>query len=84
MGMNTNQTDQGGQETSLDGEIAALHAAYIAAVDHARRERTAEAREAVIAAWAKYDSAGKKRKSARYASRAGMRQAAERRAITRR
>lgn len=32
MGMNTNQTDQGGQETSLDGEIAALHAAYIAAV----------------------------------------------------
>ena len=61
---------------------ATLYAAYNAAKEAFRLNRTEENFAAVKAAWTAYDASGPKRKAVGYASRAGKRQAAERRALS--
>lgn len=60
--------------------IEVLRAAWETARDEARRNPTIENREHAKLAWAAYDAAAPRRKGSNYASRAGKRQAAERRA----
>lgn len=59
--------------------VEELKAAFEAARAKAISEPTQDNREAVKAAWAAYDSSIPLRKASGYASRAGQRQAAERR-----
>jgi hypothetical protein len=66
----------------LEVEMEDLRAVYEAARKRFETERTQEAMDAVKAAWAAYDAAGPKRKVSGFASRAGRRQAAERRAMS--
>ena len=72
-----------GQESKImvteTSTLETLKAAYETARRRANQERTPEARDAAIAAWAAYDAASPPRKVSSYASRAGKRQAAERR-----
>lgn len=62
--------------------LDALREAWEAARAKAKDEPTKENREAAKAAWAACDAAAPKLKSRGFASRAGQRQAAERRAMT--
>ena len=68
---------------SAQEHLEALRLAWRAASERARAEGTDEAIEAAKAAWAAYDAAGTPVRSCwrGYASRAGKRQAAERRAL---
>lgn len=59
---------------------ATLKAAYDAALALAKKAPSPETYAAVKAAWAAYDASTPRRKGARFASRAGQRQAAARRA----
>ena len=58
-----------------------LYAAYKNAKAAFEANQTVESYEAAKAAWAAYDASGQCRKVSGYASRAGLRQARERRAM---
>lgn len=75
-------------DSTKTATVETLRLAYEQAKARAASEKTPESREAVMAAWAALDTAAKAAglgpKRSFYASRAGQRQAAERRALYRR